>query len=96
MADFWAYSELILKPISGDVLGKLAWKETATTSISTTNLSRPTRTRPNYDRMMERAERRNRAANPTVKKGKAAWSKLEDVLAEKRLLKQLQDFDEDG
>jgi hypothetical protein len=49
-----------------------------------------------YDRLMERAERRNRAANPTVKKGKAAWSKLEDVLAEKRLLKQLQDFEEDG
>jgi hypothetical protein len=49
-----------------------------------------------YDRMMDRAERRNRAANPTVKKGKAAWSKLEDVLAEKRLLKQLQDFEEDG
>jgi hypothetical protein len=49
-----------------------------------------------YDRLMERAERRNRAANPTVKKGKAAWSKLEDVLAEKRLLKQLQDFEEVG
>jgi hypothetical protein len=49
-----------------------------------------------YDRLMERAERRNRAANPTVKKGKAAWSKLEDVLAEKRLLKQLQDFEEDS
>lgn len=49
-----------------------------------------------YDRLMERAERRNRAANPTVKKGKAAWSKLEDVLAEKRLQKQLQDFDEDA
>lgn len=49
-----------------------------------------------YDRLMERAERRNRAANPTVKKGKAAWSKLEDVLAEKRLQKALQDFDEES
>lgn len=49
-----------------------------------------------YDRLMERAERRNRTANAPVKKGKAAWSKLEDVLAEKRLLKQLQDFDEDA
>jgi hypothetical protein len=49
-----------------------------------------------YDRLMERAERRNRAASPTIKKGKAAWSKLEDVLAEKRLQKQLQDFDEDA
>jgi len=49
-----------------------------------------------YDRMLDTAGRRSRAANPAVKKGKAAWSKLEDVLAEKRLLKQLQDFDEDG
>lgn len=56
----------------------------------------PNEDETDYDRMMDRAERRNRAANPTVKKGKAAWSKLEDVLAEKRLLKQLQDFDEDG
>lgn len=49
-----------------------------------------------YDRLMERSERRNRAASgPSIKKGKAAWSKLEDVLAEKRLQKQLQDFDEE-
>ncbi len=49
-----------------------------------------------YDRLMERAERRNRAAAPAIKKGKAAWSKLEDVLAEKRLQKQLLDFDDDA
>ena len=30
------------------------------------------------------------------KKGKAAWSKLEDVLAERRLKKELQDFEDDG
>jgi len=51
---------------------------------------------PDYDRLMERADRRARTANPaTVKKGRAAWSKLEDVLAEKRLQKQLLDFDEE-
>ena len=49
-----------------------------------------------YDRMMDRNDRRARTAAPAVKKGKAAWSKLEDVLAEKRLQKQLQDFDEDA
>lgn len=47
-----------------------------------------------YDRMME--PRRTRVVNTPAKKGKAAWSKLEDVLAEKRLLKQLKDFDEDA
>jgi hypothetical protein len=49
-----------------------------------------------YDRMMDRGDRRVRANAPAVKKGKAAWSKLEDVLAEKRLQKALQDFDDDA
>jgi hypothetical protein len=31
-----------------------------------------------------------------VKRGKAAWSKLEDVLAEKRLQKELKDFFDDS
>lgn len=44
-----------------------------------------------YDRFIERVDRRKQA----VKKGKAAWSKLEDVLAEKRLQKELKDFYED-
>lgn len=47
-----------------------------------------------YDRMMERAVRPARTSAPATKKGKAAWSKLEDVLAEKRLQKALQDFDD--
>ena len=44
-----------------------------------------------YDRFIERVDRRKQA----VKKGKAAWSKLEDVLAEKRLQKELKDYFED-
>jgi hypothetical protein len=44
-----------------------------------------------YDRFIERVDRRK----PVVKRGKAAWSKLEDVLAEKRLQKELKDFFED-
>lgn len=55
----------------------------------------PVEDEPDYDRLMERADRRARASNQAVKKGKAAWSKLEDVLAERRLQKELQDFDED-
>ncbi len=38
---------------------------------------------------MERAERRNRQSSSSIKRGKAAWSKLEDVLAERRLAKEL-------
>ena len=46
-----------------------------------------------YDRFIDRVDRRKQAA--AAKKGKAAWSKLEDVLAEKRLQKELKDFYED-
>jgi hypothetical protein len=41
-----------------------------------------------YDRFIDRGDRRKTTA---VKRGKAAWSKLEDVLAEKRLQKELKD-----
>ena len=44
-----------------------------------------------YDRFIERVDRRK----PVVKRGKATWSKLEDVLAEKRLQKELKDFFDD-
>jgi hypothetical protein len=50
-----------------------------------------------YDQLVDRTERRSRAASAApVKKGPAAWSKLEDVLAEKRLQKALKEFDEDA
>ena len=43
------------------------------------------------DRFIDRGDRRK----PVVKRGKAAWSKLEDVLAEKRLQKALKDVYDD-
>lgn len=50
----------------------------------------------NYDRFLEPTGRRGRAqaAANAVKKGRAAWSKLEDVLAERRLKKELDDFED--
>ena len=47
---------------------------------------------PDYDRLIERVDRKK--VQPG-KKSKAAWSKLEDVLAERRLKKALQDFEDD-
>jgi hypothetical protein len=44
-----------------------------------------------YDRFIDRVDRRK----APVKRGKAAWSKLEDVLAEKRLQKALKDVYDD-
>ena len=44
-----------------------------------------------YDRILDKVDKR---ARDKGKKGKAAWSKLEEVLAERRLEKDLQDFDD--
>jgi hypothetical protein len=48
-----------------------------------------------FDPIIERTERRPKAA-PVGKRGKAAWSRVEDVLAERQLEKELRDiFEED-
>jgi hypothetical protein len=47
-----------------------------------------------YEPLIERAERRPKAV-PTGKRGKAAWSRVEDVLAERQLEKELRDVFED-
>ena len=50
----------------------------------------------NFERFIDKVDRRARPnAAKDVKKGKAAWSKLEDMLAERRLKKELNDFDEE-
>jgi hypothetical protein len=46
-----------------------------------------------YDKFIDRVDRRVRPSSNAIKKGKAAWSKLEDVLAERRLQKELEDFE---
>jgi hypothetical protein len=47
-----------------------------------------------FEPIMERTERRPKAA-PAGKRGKAAWSRVEDVLAERQLEKELRDIFED-
>lgn len=49
----------------------------------------------NFDRFIERDRRVRPGSGPAAKRGKAAWSKLEDVLAERRLKKELADFEEE-
>ena len=44
-----------------------------------------------YDRILDRVDKRARNQG---KKGKAAWSKLEEVLADRKLEKDLLDFDD--
>jgi len=45
-----------------------------------------------YDRLLDRVDKRVRNQG---KRGKAAWSKLEEVLADKKLEKDLKDFDDE-
>ena len=47
-----------------------------------------------FDPLLERAERRPKAA-AVGKRGKAAWSRVEEVLAERQLEKELRDIFED-
>jgi hypothetical protein len=47
-----------------------------------------------YDGMLARVDKRVRQ-QPVGKRGKAAWSKLEEVLADKRLEKDLRDVFDD-
>ncbi|MFM1887431.1 MAG: hypothetical protein RL026_2588 [Pseudomonadota bacterium] len=46
-----------------------------------------------YDRMLDKVDKRSRNQ---PKKGKAAWSKLEEVLADRKLEKDLLDYDLDA
>jgi hypothetical protein len=55
-------------------------------------LSGPTEDGTDYDRLLDRVDKRVRNQG---KRGKAAWSKLEEVLADKKLEKNLRDFDEE-
>jgi hypothetical protein len=45
-----------------------------------------------YDRMLDRVDKHKR--DKTKKVGKAAWSKLEEVLAERKLKRDLSDYDD--
>jgi hypothetical protein len=49
-----------------------------------------------YDQMLDKVERRARPNPGAPKRGKAAWSRLEEVLADRRLEKDLQEsFDDE-
>src|ERR1051325_6193158 len=48
-----------------------------------------------YDRILDKVDRRVRPQAGTPKRGKAAWSRLEEVLADRRLEKDLKDSFED-
>jgi hypothetical protein len=49
-----------------------------------------------YDRILDKVDRRVRPQPGAPKRGKAAWSRLEEVLADRRLEKDLLDtFEED-
>lgn len=56
-------------------------------------LSTPPEDGTDYDRLLDRVDKRARTQG---KRGKAAWSRLEEVLADKKLEKDLRDiFDDD-
>jgi len=55
-------------------------------------LSTPPEDGTDYDRLLDRVDKRARTQG---KRGKAAWSRLEEVLADKKLEKDLRDIFDD-
>jgi len=55
-------------------------------------LSAPAEDGTDYDRLLDRVDKRARTQG---KRGKAAWSRLEEVLADKKLAKDLRDIFDD-
>ena len=55
-------------------------------------LNSPPEDGTDYDRLLDRVDKRERTQG---KRAKAAWSRLEEVLADKKLEKDLQDFDDE-
>jgi hypothetical protein len=55
-------------------------------------LNSPPEDGTDYDRMLDRVDKRVRTQG---KRGKAAWSRLEEVLADRKLEKDLKDFDDE-
>ncbi|HEY2591797.1 MAG TPA: hypothetical protein VGI35_09425 [Steroidobacteraceae bacterium] len=55
-------------------------------------LSTPAEDGTDYDRLLDRVDKRARTQG---KRGKAAWSRLEEVLADKKLEKDLRDIFDD-
>ena len=55
-------------------------------------LTSPTEDGTDYDRLLDRVDKRVRTQG---KRGKAAWSRLEEVLADRKLEKDLKDFDDE-
>jgi hypothetical protein len=56
-------------------------------------LTTPPEDGTDYDRLLDRVDKR--ARNQQGKRGKAAWSRLEEVLADRKLEKDLKDFDDE-
>jgi hypothetical protein len=56
-------------------------------------LTTPPEDGTDYDRLLDRVDKR--ARNQPGKRGKAAWSRLEEVLADRKLEKDLKDFDDE-
>ena len=56
-------------------------------------LTGPTEDGTDYDRLLDRVDKRVRNQG---KRGKAAWSRVEDVLAARQLEKELRDIFEDN
>ena len=75
-----------------DLRRQMSERDNETFDLDDEFLSSPTEDGTDYDRLLDRVDKRVRNQG---KRGKAAWSRLEEVLADKKLEKDLKDFDDE-
>jgi hypothetical protein len=78
--------------IATNLVPKMSERDNENFDLDDEFLSGPPEDGTDYDRLLDRVDKRVRNQG---KRGKAAWSRLEEVLADKKLKKDLLDFDDD-
>jgi hypothetical protein len=86
-----AFGTLLIELIR-DLHRQMSERDNESFDLDDEFLSGPTEDGTDYDRLLDRVDKRVRNQG---KRGKAAWSRLEEVLADKKLEKDLKDFDDE-
>ncbi len=78
--------------LTEDLYSQMSERDNENFDLDDEFLTSPPEDGTDYDRLLDRVDKRARNQG---KRGKAAWSRLEEVLADKKLEKDLKDFDDE-
>ena len=84
--------DTLVLELSKDLYRQMPERDNENFDLEDEFLTGPTEDGTDYDRLLDRVDKRVRNQG---KRGKAAWSRLEEVLADRKLEKDLKDFDDE-